>query len=197
MKTEIEAKWLNIDPSDMRQRLENAGATCAQSERLMKRVIFDSADDSFKARNAWVRVRDEDDKITLTYKQLNENSLNGMKEIDLVVDDFAAACSMLKAVGLVEKGHQETRRESWKLDNAQVEIDWWPWIPPLLEIEADSENDLKSVAEKLGLNYEQAHYGGIEPAYQALYNVSAEEILATPTIMFSASAPWPRKSEKA
>ena len=35
MDTEIEAKWLNIDHNEMRDKLNACGATLVQSERLM------------------------------------------------------------------------------------------------------------------------------------------------------------------
>jgi len=31
--------------------------------------------------------------------------------------------------------YQETRREKWMLDDAEVTIDTWPWIPTFIEIE--------------------------------------------------------------
>lgn len=148
MQTEIEAKWLAIDPTEMRQALERARATLASPERSMIRRNFDYPDMHLEKVGGWVRVRNEGDKITLSYKQLNNRTVHGTKEVDVVVDDFDATCNFLKAIGLKQTSTQETKRESWKLGDTEIEIDTWPWIPTFVEIEAKSEDELFSVAEK-------------------------------------------------
>ncbi|HEU5121461.1 MAG TPA: hypothetical protein VFT59_01335 [Candidatus Saccharimonadales bacterium] len=40
MKTEIEAKFLQIDLDTMRAKLREAGATCKQRMQVMRRVTF-------------------------------------------------------------------------------------------------------------------------------------------------------------
>ena len=67
MKTEIEAKFVKLDIDDVRARLEQAGATLEQPMRMMRRQTFDPVSDS---AHRYVRVRDEGDKVTMTYKQL-------------------------------------------------------------------------------------------------------------------------------
>jgi adenylate cyclase class 2 len=72
MQTEIEAKFLNVDHSTIRKKLKKVGAVRIQSVRLMRRKNFDFKDLSLeKEKSGWVRVRDEGDKVTLSYKQLN------------------------------------------------------------------------------------------------------------------------------
>jgi hypothetical protein len=44
MQTEIEAKWLDTDIGEMRNRLKAIGATLAAPERLMVRSVFDYPD---------------------------------------------------------------------------------------------------------------------------------------------------------
>lgn len=48
------------------------------------------------------------------------------------------------------KSYQETKRVSFTLEGAQLEIDKWPLIPPYLEIEAATTEDVIRVAELLG-----------------------------------------------
>lgn len=80
MQTEIEAKWLNIDIDLMRNKLEKNGAQLVHPERQMRRCTFDFPDKKLHQVNGWVRVRDEGDKVTLSYKQLNDRSLHGNME---------------------------------------------------------------------------------------------------------------------
>ncbi len=190
METEIEAKWLNIDVSELRKLLKNLGATLEHSERLMKRRVFDYPDKRLDKINGWVRVRDEGDKVTLSYKQLIDRSLHGTKEVTVVVDDFNTACNLLESIGLESFAYQETKRESWRLDGVEVEIDTWPWIPSFVEVEAKSEQSLKQAAQALGLDYSKALHGSVETAYQAVYNVTEAEVDSWEEIVFSDVPDW-------
>lgn len=153
MQTEIEAKWLNVDIDTMREKLRSAGATLVAVERHMKRRNYDYPDKHLEKIGGWVRVRDEGDKITLSYKQLNDRSLHGTKEVTVIVDDFDNTCIFLKAVGLKQTSFQETKHESWKIGDTEIELDTWPWIPSFIEIEAKNEEALRMTAVTLGLDF--------------------------------------------
>lgn len=190
MDTELEAKWLDINHDDMRQKLKASGATLVQPERLMTRKVFDFEDRRLDKISGWVRVRNEGNKVTMSYKQLNDRTLHGTKEITVLVDDFERACSFLVSIGLTPYSYQETKRESWRIGTAEIELDTWPWIPPFVEIEASSEEALKDAAAKLGLDYTKALHGSVETAYQAVYNVTEEEIDNWNEIKFSDVPEW-------
>jgi adenylate cyclase class 2 len=138
----------------------------------------------------WFRVLNEDDKITMSYKQLSDRSVHGTKEVTVVVNDFNVACSFLESIGLVSKSIQETKRESWKLGDSEIELDTWPWIPNFVEIETTSEAELKKTAELLGLDYSKALHGSVETAYQAVYDVTEEEINTWKEIRFTDIPTW-------
>lgn len=190
MHTEIEAKWLAIDPTTLRSTLQKVGATLVASERLMIRRNFDYPDKRLEKVGGWVRVRNEGDKITLSYKQLNDRTVHGTKEVNVIVNDFDVTCSFLEAIGLQETSIYETKRESWKIGDTEVEIDTWPWIPTFVEVEAKSETELFRVATMLGLPRAKALYGSVEVAYQALYDVSEEEIDNWKEIRFVDTPSW-------
>ena len=78
MNNEIEASFLDIDKDEIRAKLKAAGATLGYAEVLMRRVVFDTGPHSF------ARVRDEGDKIVMTYKRW---SIAMMKQLSF----FAAA----------------------------------------------------------------------------------------------------------
>lgn len=190
MQTEIEAKWLQIDIQAMRDRLRSAGATVVAPERLMKRTVYDFPDNRLQSMGGWARVRDEGNKVTMSYKQLNSRTLHGTEEVTVTVDDYMAACSLLASIGMVQKSYQETKRESWVLQDTEVELDTWPWIPSFIEIEAKTEEKLLSVANTLLLDMQRARFGSVEVAYQAEYAVTEDEINAWPEIVFSAVPSW-------
>ncbi|MGF7229465.1 MAG: class IV adenylate cyclase [Candidatus Saccharibacteria bacterium] len=193
MQTEIEAKFLNIDHDAMRAKLTSLGAYLERSDRLMRRQNYDFPDKRLNALHAWARLRDEGDKITLTYKQLQDRGLHGTKEVNIIVDSFEQADKLLQALGLSVHTYQETRRESWTLNGVQIELDQWPWIKPFLEIEGPTENSVRLTAKLLGLDWDVAVHGSVEIAYQAEYDVTEAEIDAWPEILFT---PVPDDLEK-
>ena len=176
MKVEIEAKFLNINVEEIRKKLKDMGAKLKYPERLMKRKNFDYPDWRLEKEGGWVRVRDEGNRITLSYKQLSERTLHGTKEASIVVNDFDDTCAILQAIGLVNYSYQETKRESWDFNGTEIEIDNWPWVPTFLEIEGKGENEVRELAEKLGLDWNKALFGSVEIVYQAYYNVTEEEV---------------------
>ena len=190
METEIEATFTKIDPILMLKTLTSIGAVCVQKERLMRRKNFDFTNARLNAVNGWVRLRDEGDKVTLAYKQLMDRTVHGMKEVSVTVDDFELTATFLESIGLLPKSYQETKRESWVLDTAQIEIDTWPWVDPFLEIEASSVELVQQVAERLGLNWNQALFGSVENVYQEIYDVTDVEIDGWKVITFSDVPDW-------
>jgi adenylate cyclase class 2 len=190
MKPEIEVKFLDINHNELREKLSTLGAVCTKPERLMKRKNYDFSDGRLgKERNGWVRVRDEGDKITLSYKQLNNRELDGTHEVCLTVDSFEDADSFLKELGLEPNSHQVTKRESWRLNNFEIELDEWPWVKPYIEIEGPDEASLKDLAAKLDLDWSRACHGSVEVVYQAEFEATDQEIDDIPVIAFEEPVP--------
>ena len=189
MKTEFEAKFLNINIDQIRQKLTELGATLEQPMRLMKRAIIDN--DFLSSKNAFVRIRDEGHKVSLTYKQFDDLSVDGAKEHEVVVSDFNETLALLDAVGLVHKSLQESKRETWKHGNVEIVIDEWPWLDLYIEIEADSEAAVKDFTEKLGFNWNNAVFGDVMAAYRVQYpHLSKDQTVGSiPSIKFGDPLP--------
>lgn len=197
MEIEIEAKFLNADHDVMRKKLRDNGAVIVHEERLMRRKNFDYSDWRLEKKGGWIRVRDEGEKVTLSYKQLNDRSLHGTQEISVIVGDFEKTCSFLTAIGLEMKSYQETKREQWRIDEADVTIDTWPWIRSFIEIEGIDETIVRSVAAKLDFDWAKAMHGSVETAYQAEYDVSEQEIDRWREIVFVPTPDWLLKKRRA
>lgn len=174
MKSEIEVKFLNINHDDIRAKLRGIGGECERPMRVMRRAIIDYPDSRLqKADDVWgfVRVRDEGNKTVLTFKQFpkEDATVDNAREIETVVDDFEATIKIFEAIGLKCFSMQETKRETWKIGNVEVVLDEWPWLKPYIEIEGESEQGLRDVASKLGLEWGDAVFGSTMTAYQAEY----------------------------
>ena len=194
MNNEIEASFLDVDKDDLRKKLKAAGAECIKPEIMMRRTVFDSGPHSF------ARVRDEGDKIVMTYKNFeDEDSIMGVKEVNLIVNNYDDAVKFIAGCGLEQKAVQETYRETWILDGVEITIDTWPWIPTYSEIEGPSEEAVWSAAERLGFKKEDAMFGAVDKIYNHYYGVDTDIVdFETPVINFEIDPPaWVLESKDA
>ncbi len=162
---EIEVKFLNIDVLTIEARLGEIGATKV-GETLSRITNFDYPNYSLKDMKAWVRLRSEFNKTTLSYKQRlgvtsddGSTSDEGMKEIEISVSSFDTTKDFLLAIGLIEKFSQERKRIRYMKDDVEFDIDIWPLIDPYLEIEGPSWKKVEKSSTELGLDWAQ-HFRG-------------------------------------
>jgi len=174
MNIEYEATFVNIDKNKIRKKLKDVGAKLIKPEFLQKRVVFNPSKPSNE--HQWVRVRDEGDRITMSFKMVDGDKIENQKEINLIIDDFKKGIDFLEAIGCQRKAYQETRREIWKLDNVEICIDEWPFLEPFVEVEGKSEKKVKAVSKKLGFDYSKAWFCAIGSIYNKKYNISAWSI---------------------
>ncbi|MDB5159836.1 MAG: hypothetical protein JWO99_99 [Candidatus Saccharibacteria bacterium] len=168
MKSEIEVKFVDVDVEDIRSRLKTAGATLEHPMRLMKRALIE--EEHHAAENSFIRIRDEGDKTTLTFKRRSlpdeTTTIDSTKEIETTVGDFDTTVEIFSEAGWKYITLQESRRETWYVDGAEVVIDEWPWIKPYIEIEAETEEIVRSATEKLGFDWKDAVFGSVDVIYQ-------------------------------
>lgn len=167
MQTEYEVKFINLDHDEIRLKLKDIGAELEKPMRLMKRVVIETPE--MRKKNAFIRVRDEGDKVTLTYKQFDALSVDGAKEYEVTVSDFQATVDLLLAAGFPNQSYQESKRETWILDSVEIVLDEWPWLEPYIEIEGGSESHVREVAAKLGLDWSEAVFGDVMAVYRRQY----------------------------
>ncbi|MHB8903917.1 MAG: CYTH domain-containing protein, partial [Patescibacteria group bacterium] len=155
MQIEYEATFLNIDKDEMRNKLKLAGAKLIKPEFLQKRIVF-NLPEGHKIKGAFLRVRDEADKITMSLKIMDGKKIENQKELCLEINDFNDGVEFLKTIGCERKAYQETKRELWILNDVEVTIDEWPFLEPFVEIEGKDENEVKKISLSLGFDYGQA-----------------------------------------
>ena len=119
MQQEIEVKFLDVLHDEVRRRLKQAGAICKHPMRSMRRAIIDYPDRRLQKglAGAWssVRVRDEGDAVSCTYKHVASDGKDTMHEIEFTVSSYENAVEFFKAIGLDVYTEQETKRETWQL----------------------------------------------------------------------------------
>lgn len=145
---EIEVKILDINPAEIRKKLEKAGA-----KKLFKAGIdarfYDFPDGRIRKAGNHVRLRKVGRvKTEITFKKLiSKKKYKHNEEVDIIVNDFNKAHKFLTSIGLTKvKGYTKTR-ERYKLKNFQYEIDKYPKIPHFVEVEAKSDDAKKAKKE--------------------------------------------------
>jgi len=155
---EIEVKFLNIDPDDLEIKLRGMGATKV-GEFFYRWSTFDYPDWRLDKAASWLRLRDEGDKIMLTFKQrlgadAHDGTTNdtGMEEVEVAVSSFEGTVDLLHRLGFVEKHYAEKRRARYERDGVEYDIDTLPEVKPYLEIEAPSWEQIDKAIAALQLD---------------------------------------------
>lgn len=146
MTIEYEARILEIDPIELEKKILSCGGERIRSS-LMRRYVYAVEDQNL---NRFIRLRDTGFEVTLAYKEINHDGIDGTEETEVIVDNFDKTDELLSKLGYQTKWYQENHRTSFQLNGARLEIDHWPLIPPYLEIEADSYEQVIQIASLLG-----------------------------------------------
>ena len=171
MKTEFEARILDIDMAAITKTLEALGAEKV-ADRELRRFVYDLEPGN---DDAWIRLRTDGTISTLTIKERRAEAIDGMRELEIVVNDFDTAGLFLEQLGHLPRWKQENRRTSYVLDGIEIEIDSWPLIPTYLEIEGRSVGDVLAMIERLGLMPDEMTTLGTRDIY-AKYGINLHAI---------------------
>jgi len=132
MKQEFETQVLDIDSDEIKEKLRSLGAK-EHSEVLQKRWVFDIGEER------WIRLRQVNDKNTITYKNKKGKGVAETEEIEIGVDDFEITAQLLSKLGcFTGQYYQENKRIKFELNDIEFTLDTWPLIPVFLEIEAEA-----------------------------------------------------------
>jgi adenylate cyclase, class 2 len=192
MKTELEAKFADIDIEEIRGALKSVGAVCEQPMRLMRRALIEEPHHA--KEYAFIRIRDEGDKVTLAFKRRKDPydpGIDGVKEVEVEVSDFDDTLTIFSEAGWHYITFQESKRETWKLGDVEVVIDEWPWLEPYIEVEGETEGAIRMVAEKLGLAWKDAQFVNVDVLYNKKYEFASgfRGVIDVPEARFGAPLP--------
>lgn len=182
MKTEIEARLLDINEEEFIETLKSHNATFV-GDWFMSRNVYDlkPADDG-----KWMRLRTNGVETTLTIKEIVDKSIEGTKETEIVVSDFDTTNEILNKLGYFARGSQTNRRIRYILDDVEIDIDFWPMIPTYVEFEADATQKIKDLCKKLDIDFDSLttmsvpevyeHYGLPVRTNPAIMNLEQERV---------------------
>jgi len=176
MKTEFEIVFTKIDKNKIIENIIKLWWTCSKKNTLMRRVVFDNP-----VIDEWsyVRVRDEWDKITCTYKEISDWKLDiySVKELETEVKDFDIMVWIFTKLWLKKKAFQESYREVWEINNEiELMLDIWPGLNPFIEIEWGSEEIVKKYSDLLWFNYTEWLFWSVDQIYLKELNLEPDYI---------------------
>ncbi|MBU1146676.1 CYTH domain-containing protein [Patescibacteria group bacterium] len=159
MYREIEAKILDIDPGVVERRIQELGGVLKREVDLEQVIWW--VPNSKKGESMRVR-RASNGFITITLKEKVENG-SGYNEWESPIENYEIVVEIIDHLIPAPDLRLEFfhHRKDWDLDGAEININWFPKIKPLLEIETSSEEHLGKTAEKLGFGREQLVDRGI------------------------------------
>ena len=171
MKTEFEVRILEINHEEMVKKLESLGAELKFSA-LQQRLVYDLKP---KCENKWIRLRTNGITTTLTIKDVEAKTVDGTKELEIVVSDFDKANEILEVLGYHNRGFQQNKRTQYILDGVEVDLDKWPLIPEYMEIEGSSAEEVYNCLEKLGIEKSKIVTLDVDSVYRH-YGFNGEQL---------------------
>ncbi|MBR3281580.1 MAG: CYTH domain-containing protein [Clostridia bacterium] len=171
MHIEFEERILEVDKDKMISKLESLGAI-KKGEWFQKRYVYDF---NPVRENEWIRLRTNGEVATLAYKNVEKNTVDGTKELEVEVSDFEETNELLNVLGYKAKGYQENKRVRYMLNGVEIDIDSWPMIPTYMEIEAESEEKVKEIEKLLEVDESKITALNCEDIYIQIYGINLKE----------------------
>ena len=75
-----------------------------------------------------------------------------MQENEVELDDYKKAFQIFESLGFIVKLAVKNKRVKYEKKNVAYDIDFYPRIPPFVEIESDSLGAVKDAARELGFD---------------------------------------------
>lgn len=185
MGVEYEAKFLDVNVNQVRSTLRRLGAVQEHPFRRMTRSAYDLCNGG--KRRAFVRVRQEADKVTMTSK-IMDNKYPIEYEVELK-NTYEEGKAFLDSLGLQQKATQVTYREKWSVpsipDVNEIVLDIIPGIPTYVEIDCKTEDALYTMVRNMGFDMQNANHGAFAKQYMQYYDVPEGVINhSTPSLTF-------------
>lgn len=168
---EIEIKFLDVNPVEIEKKLQSLGA---------EKISDDIYEEWLFKRPEWinvrgrVRIRKAGKEVTIAYKETTKKTSEGNPEIEFIVSSLEAAHSFIEKMDIPLVRHQQKRRIHYTYNGVSVDIDFWPLIPPLIEIEGKTLLEVKRMARQLDLDEETA-VDALQ-IHQEIYGINLSDI---------------------
>ena len=72
--------------------------------------------------------------------------------------------------------YQENKRIRYMLNGVELDIDFWPYIPPYLEIEGKSEEAVKDMVKLLEVDENKITSIDVQGVFKTFYNIDIADV---------------------
>ena len=172
MHTEYEVRVLDIDKEKLVTKLENLGAKKIADFDYKRRIYNFNPMTPHK----WIRLRTDGKKTTLTIKKIENLEIDGTKEMEIEVSNFEETNNMLNELGYKSHTYQENKRTRYTLNDVELDIDSWPYIPTYLEIEGKSEKEVRDMIKLLEVDETKLTSIDVQGVFRNFYNIEISNI---------------------
>lgn len=170
---EIEVKFLDIKVDKVEEKLKSLSAKKVY-DQVFEEWIFKKPEwEKFYGR---VRVRKQGKKVEMSYKETRQRTSKGNLEIEFSVGDAKLAVEFLNKLGIENVRHQQKRRIHYKLNDVFIDIDFWPKLPPYVEIEGTNLNKIGDIVSKLGFSMKDKCELDAFQIYTHIYKIDITKI---------------------
>jgi len=156
----------------MIQKLKEAGAKQV-GVFYQKRYTYDFIP---PRKGQWVRLRSNGQKTTLAIKEVKTQSIDGTKELEIIVSDFEDTNLILEKLGYKAQNFQENFRITFTFGNIEIDLDKWPMIPPYMEIEGESEEDVYKFLNIVSIDSKDIITMDVDTLYREKYSIDLNVI---------------------
>ena len=180
LQTEFEIKFFINKREDLIETIKSLWWIQKYPQWLMRRVNFDPM--NMYTGKAFIRVRDEGDKVTCTYKSLQNDisKIDCVWETEVIVSNFDDMLGIFKGLGMEYRSYQETKREKRVIQTREGEVefclDMRPGVPEFLEIEGPNQSIVEEFALKLWFDISQGMFGYADAVYEKAWICSCYEV---------------------
>lgn len=163
---EIEIKIIKIDVEKIKASLLKLQCTKVKDENQINN-IYDFPNRQLLDKKGYARIRIVEDILNnkivnymTTKKLLSQEKYKIMEENEVIINDATMGAAIFTSLGLELVKSIKKHRESYKYKNTLIEIDindpeFCPF--PYLEIESESEDEIKEVVSLLGYTMEDTY----------------------------------------
>ena len=145
---ETETKIIDINIEKFKESMKAKGIEHSD-RKLQRRWVFSLP--SKNGENRFIRVRTNGDITTLTYKHRAGETMSNTEEIETEVKDFDKTKLIISKI-LGDGNYKENYRITYNYEGAEITIDEWPNIPPIIEVEAESEEKILRLIKELEID---------------------------------------------
>ena len=169
---EKEIKILEINKAEILKKLESLWAK-KTFEGFIHDIYYDFPAWKMEWKKRFFRVRKKWEVHLYTIKRKRKmERLKAADEHEMEITDIDSFSRVLKKYGMNKVREKKKHRISYSLYNLEFDIDDYEWIPSLLEIEANSNEEIQFWVKKLSLeNNKQKNFGsrGLFEYYNLAY----------------------------